>query len=142
MDDDIFDREWKRQLRLMRRFMKGMGSIINNKINVDYEEPLMDLIDKGDRYLIEMDLPGVDKKDIDISIVNNKLKVHAKRKNEKKEEKEGYIRSERIFSAYQRLITLPEDADENSIKARYEDGVLKIEINKKPGTPGKKVNIE
>lgn len=122
--------------------MKGMGSIINNKINVDYEEPLMDLIDKGDRYLIEMDLPGVDKKDIDISIVNNKLKVHAKRKNEKKEEKEGYIRSERIFSAYQRLITLPEDADENSIKARYEDGVLKIEINKKPGTPGKKVNIE
>ncbi|BFI73333.1 hypothetical protein YN1_3200 [Nanoarchaeota archaeon] len=139
---DLFEREWKRQMKLMKRLMKNAYKNLYKSIGFEYEEPLMDLIDQGDKYVIELDLPGVDKKDIDISVIDHSIKIVAKRKIENKEKGEGYIRAERIFSGYQRIINLPEDADVDSIKAKYENGVLRIEVNKKPGSQGKKVNIE
>ncbi|MGC9132857.1 MAG: Hsp20/alpha crystallin family protein [Nanopusillaceae archaeon] len=139
---DLFEREMRRQIRLMKRLMEGAYKNINEGFGFEYEEPLMDLIDEGDKYAIELDLPGVDKKDIDISVVDHSLKITAKRKVENKEKGEDYIRAERISSGYQRIISLPEDVDMDNIKAKYENGVLRIEIGKKPGSTGKKINIE
>ena len=139
---DLFEKEWRRQMKLIKKLMEGAYKNINEYTGFEYEEPLMDLIDEGDKYVIELDLPGVDKKDIDISVIDHSLRIIAKRKIESKEKAEGYIKAERIFSGYQRIITLPEDADTDNIKAKYENGVLRIEIGKKPGSQGKKVNIE
>jgi HSP20 family protein len=141
--DDIYKeirREFARQMKLWKKII----SRVNKKFGFDfeYEEPAVDLVDKGDKYLIEIDLPGVDKKDIDITLVDHHLKIVALRKIEKEERGENYIVSERAFSGYKRIIPLPEDADENSIKAKYENGVLRIEIRKKPGYEGKKINLE
>jgi HSP20 family protein len=139
---DLFEREMKRQIKLMKKLMEGAYRSINREFGFEYEEPLMDLIDEGDKYVIELDLPGVDKKDIDVSVIDHSLRIIAKRKFESKEKGEGYIRAERIFSGYQRIISLPEDADTENIKAKYENGVLRIEIKKRPGSSGKKINIE
>ncbi|MGB9674526.1 MAG: Hsp20/alpha crystallin family protein [Nanopusillaceae archaeon] len=144
--DDIMDyirKEWKRQMRLMRKLQSKINKLVNlGFIPFDYEEPLADIVDEGDKYVIELDLPGVDKKDINIIAKDRFLKVSAKRKLESKEKGENYIRMERLFTGYQRIFELPEDADVNNIKAKYENGVLRIEIKKKPGLEGKRIDVE
>jgi len=145
MDDfnDIYEeirREIARQMKLWRKFFSRARKRFG--LNFEYEVPAVDLVDKGDKYIVEIDLPGVDKKDINVTLVDHHLKIVASRKIEKEERDENYILSERAFSGYRRIITLPEDADENSIKAKYENGVLRIEIGKKPGYEGKKINLE
>jgi len=141
--NDIYDeirREFARQMRLWRKILNRARKGL--RFNFEYEVPAVDVVDEGDKYLVEIDLPGVDKKDINVTLVDHHLKIVASRKIEKEEKDENYIMSERVFSGYRRIIPLPEDADENSIKAKYENGVLRIEIGKKPGHEGKKINLE
>jgi len=141
--NDIYEeirREIARQMKLWRKFLSRARKRFG--LNFEYEVPAVDLVDKGDKYIVEIDLPGVDKKDINVTLVDHHLKIVASRKIEKEEKDENYILSERMFSGYKRIIPLPEDADENSIKAKYENGVLRIEIGKKPGYEGKKINLE
>jgi HSP20 family protein len=141
--NDIYEeirREFARQMKLWRKTLNRARKRLG--FNFEYEVPAADVVDKGDKYLVEIDLPGVDKNDINVTLVDHHLKIMASRKVEKEEKDENYILSERVFSGYKRIIPLPEDADENSIKAKYENGVLRIEIGKKPGYEGKKINLE
>jgi len=108
-----------------------------------YRTPLADIIDEGDKYIIEVELPGLRKEDIEIYTYNNILEIIAKRKVERKEEKEGVVRMERVYSGFRRAFTLPTDADIDKIKAKYENGLLIIEIPKSGEHPGrKKINVE
>lgn len=145
--DDIMEREIRRWLRLTRRLeerlRKRYGKFIEEfNIPLKYEVPLYDLVDEGDKYVLEVELPGVDRKDIDLYVKDNKLYISAKRKTQTSEKKEGVVRMERSYLGFRRVIELPEDADTDNIKAKYKDGILKVEIPKKPEKLGKKVNVE
>ena len=96
--------------------------------------------DKG--YYLEIDLPGVKKEDIDISVNDGILVISGERKLEKKEEKENYTRIESFFGRFERAFKLPVDADLDNIEAKYENGVLKIFIPKKQKESGKKIEIK
>ena len=96
--------------------------------------------DKG--YYLEIDLPGVKKENIDISVNDGILTISGERKLEKKEEKENYVRIESFFGRFERSFKLPADADLDNIEAKYEDGVLKIFIPKKQKPTGKKIEIK
>ncbi len=137
---DEFDRQFRKQLRLMKKLMKEMNRRFSDLEIV--EQPLMDIRDEGDKYVIEVDLPGVDKKDIELTVLDHTLKLRAKRKSEYKEKSENYVRVEKGFSVYERYIELPPDSDLNNIKAKYEDGVLRIEINKIKSEAGKRISVE
>ncbi len=90
-----------------------------------------DIKDRGDSYLLEADLPGFKKEDIKISIGENLLTVSACRKNEDRNEENGrFIRCERFSGCYTRQFELV-GIDKEKIGAKYEDGVLKIELGKK-----------
>ena len=93
-------------------------------------------------YYLEIDLPGVKKENIDISVNDGVLTVSGERKFEKKEEKENYTRIESFFGRFERSFKLPPDADLENIEAKYEDGVLKIFIPKKQKPEGKKIEIK
>ena len=93
-------------------------------------------------YYLEVDLPGVKKEDIDISVNDGILTISGERKFEKKEEKENYTRIESFFGRFERSFKLPPDADLDNIEAKYEDGVLKIFIPKKQKPEGKKIEIK
>ena len=93
-------------------------------------------------YYLEIDLPGVKKEDIDISVNDGVLVVSGERKLEKKEEKPNYTRIESFFGRFERAFKLPTDADLDNIEAKYEDGVLKIFIPKKQKPAGKKIEIK
>jgi len=70
------------------------------------------------------------------------LEISAKREEREEEQKEGYIRRERGFVSYSRRLVLPEDADQDSVDAKLEEGVLKVQIMKKAGEADKKKKVE
>jgi len=93
-------------------------------------------------YHLEIDLPGVKKENIEISVNDGILTISGERKLEKKEEKENYTRIESFFGRFERSFKLPADANLDNIEAKYEDGVLKIFIPKKQKPEGKKIEIK
>ena len=136
---DLLENQIRRSLEFARRMLDKYELPLEEM--EEYRIPLTDIIDEGDRYVIEVELPGMDKKDIQIFTRDHILEIVARRKFEKREEKEGYIRMERSYSGFRRAIELPLDADTEKIKAKYENGVLRIEIFKK-AEAGRRIEIE
>ncbi len=102
----------------------------------------IDLVENEKDYQIKADLPGINKKDVHISIDNNSLIIEAKREDKKEEKKGSFYRCERYSGNYKRSITLTEQCDANSIKAEFKDGVLIITIPKTEPEPAKKIEIK
>ncbi len=98
----------------------------------DLAEFKTDVTDEGDHYLLEADLPGFDKKDIHLDISGDTLTVHAERRSkvEEKDKKDKIIRMERSYGSYSRQFDVS-GIDTEKIKAKYENGVLKLTMPKK-----------
>lgn len=94
-----------------------------------------DIKDEGDRYTLEADLPGFDKKDIHLDINGDTLTVSAERhsEHEEKDKKGKYVRCERSYGSYSRSFDLS-GVKSDEITAKYEDGVLKLNMPKKENT--------
>ncbi len=103
-----------------------------------------DILDEGDHYLMQAELPGFNKDDIDIDINGECLTVRAKHeeKKDEKDKKNNFVRQERVFGAFARSFDIS-GIDAESISAKYENGVLELVLPKeKPkAANGKKVSI-
>ncbi len=88
-----------------------------------------DVIDKGDSYLLEAELPGFQKEDIKIDLDKDTLTITAAHNEEKREEKDNYVRQERRYNSYCRSFHIPGIKKEN-ISAEYNNGVLGITLPK------------
>ncbi len=103
-----------------------------NSTKVFSFSPNTDLKDKGDKYELKMDLPGMDNKSIKIDTKDNYLSVTAKNEENKEKKEDGkIIHQERHVGVVQRGMTLPKDADVKNYKSDYKNGVLTITIPKK-----------
>ncbi len=91
-----------------------------------------DVLDEGDHYALEADLPGFDKKDIKLELQGDNLVISAERhSNAEEKNKDGkVVRMERSYGSYQRSFNVSE-IDTNNIKAAYDNGVLKLNLPKK-----------
>jgi HSP20 family protein len=107
-----------------------------------WREPFADIFDRGDRFVITVELPGVRKEDIKLRVTEDTVYIEAQMKREKELEQEGAIRIERYYSGYRRVIRLPEEVVPEKAKARYNNGVLEIEIPKKKPTKPEKEGFE
>ncbi len=85
--------------------------------------------DKG--FDIELAAPGLAKKDFNISITNHVLTISSEKKEEQEEKNKDYTRKEFSYSSFSRSFALPENVSEDDVKAKYEDGVLKLNVVKK-----------
>lgn len=94
-------------------------------------------------YEILVDLPGVEEKDVDLTLHDNVLMVRGERNFERKEEGKTYFFSERSYGRFQRTFRLPGDVDEDKVHANFKDGVLTIKIAKKSASQpgGRKIEI-
>lgn len=102
----------------------------------------MDLLEKPDAFLVHVELPGVRKEDIQVHVENGMLSLMAERKEEKKEDKDRYHYSERRYGSIKRMVSLPEQADPDNVKAEFENGVLCLSFAKKPENASRKqINI-
>jgi HSP20 family protein len=84
---------------------------------------------EDDTLVVRAELPGIDPdKDVDISVVEGKLAIRAERKEESREERKGYYRSEFQYGSFVRTVPLPPGADESSVQASYTDGILEVRV--------------
>ncbi len=104
--------------------------------------PTVDIIEREDEYEIDLYLPAVNKEDVTIKVEGNVLTVRGERKFKHEEGKENYLVVESAYGEFERVFTLPENADAEKIKARYENGVLKLFIPKREEEKAKQITIE
>lgn len=104
--------------------------------------PSVDVIDRDSEILVKAELPGVDKKDLDISVTNNSVTIKGKTCHEEKEENDNYYRCEISRGSYMRNIMLPADVDENKSKASFKDGMLEITLPKMEKTKHHSIKVE
>jgi len=93
--------------------------------------PSVNIKETEKSYELEMAAPGYNKKDFNISIEGNMLTVSAERKQEQEKTEDHYTRREFGYESFSRSFNLPSNTSEDDINARYEDGILKLSINKK-----------
>jgi HSP20 family protein len=103
----------------------------------------VDVGEKGDAYVVQAEVPGVKKEDIQVTIEGNQVTISAEVKRET-EQKEGerVLRSERYYGAVYRSFVLPVELDEAASEAKYEGGVLELTLRKKPQIAGRKLTIQ
>lgn len=104
--------------------------------------PRVDIKEESDRFVIFADVPGVDPKDIEISMDKGILSIKGERINESKQENERYTRLERSRGLFYRRFALPDSANSDGIKATGRHGVLEIVIPKRPETTPRRIAIE
>lgn len=106
--------------------------------------PPVDVYEDEHNITMKIEVPGIDEKDINVSIENNTLTVRGQRKFEKDEKEENFQRVERMYGSFTRSFTLPNTVDTDQISAHYDKGLLKIRLAKRAEAKPKqiKVNVE
>src|SRR5438128_178730 len=106
--------------------------------------PPVDVYEDEHNITLKIEVPGIDEKDINVTIENNTLTVRGERRFEKDEKEENFHRVERMYGSFTRSFTLPNTVDPVQVSAHYEKGVLKIRLAKKAEAKPKliKVNTE
>lgn len=94
-----------------------------------------DVLDEGDHYIVNAEIPGVSKEDIKLNVSDNNVEISAQHKEEKEEKKKNYIRKERRAFSYHRSLPLPDKVDSSKAKAKLNNGILSVEIPKINPTP-------
>jgi len=105
------------------------------------EYPAMDVTREDDNFIVRLELPGIDPKDVDVTITGNLLTVKGDRKEEKKVDEEDCYLREITAGHFERSLTLPVDINADMIKATYTDGMLEIRLPAEKAVKGRKVEI-
>jgi HSP20 family protein len=105
-----------------------------------FRMPLVNINESEKEFVVTVELPGVQKKDLDVSIDGEQLVVTAER-SEKVESNEGLLRREIRSEKFRRSFTLGQTVDRDTIKAKLENGILKVTLPKKAESVGRKLDI-
>jgi HSP20 family protein len=137
------------------REMTNLQSTLNRILSQDYarrsEDDLMtsgtfippvDIYEDEHKFTLNVEVPGMEEKDIDIRLENNTLTVRGERTFHKEEKEENFHRIERRFGAFSRSFTLPNTVDSENVNANYVNGVLKIELVKKQEAKPKQIKVK
>lgn len=103
--------------------------------------PPVDIYEDDKKVVLKLEVPGIDEKDLDVRMENHTLTVKGERKFEKEEKEENFHRIERRYGSFFRAFTLPSTVDAEHIKADYHNGVLKVELTKKPEAQPKQIKV-
>ena len=125
-----------------------MNSLFGN-LNNEAEGPLttasfvpaVDVYEDEKKVVIKLEVPGIEEKDLDVSVENNTLTVKGERKFAAEEKEENFHRIERRYGSFYRAFTLPSTVDTETIDAKYDAGVLKLELKKKPEAQPKQIKV-
>jgi HSP20 family protein len=104
--------------------------------------PAVDLVEYPDHFRVECDLPGLDMKDIDLSIASGVLTIKGEKREEKVSDKAKVYRKETWEGSFQRTVSLPATVDADKVEATYRDGVLAIRLPKKEESKTRKIELK
>ena len=104
--------------------------------------PAVDIYETPDSIVLQAELPGLSKEDIDIQVRDNVLTLKGERRSEKEVKEGNYLRVERAYGGFQRAFTLPAAVQADKIRAVFKDGVLDVSIPKAEEAKPKQIKIE
>ncbi len=104
--------------------------------------PAVDVAETPEQVTVKAEMPGIDPKEIDISLVGDLLTVKGEKKSEREEKKENYQLVERSYGSFSRALRLPAAVDADKIEAKYDKGVLTITCPKKEPVKPKAITIK
>jgi HSP20 family protein len=131
-------------------FRNEFDRLFESFFNPSYEEetaltafsPAVDVIEHEKEYQIQVELPGMSKDEVKVSVKDNLLSISGEKKREHKVEGKNYQRTERVFGSFQRSFRLPDYAELEKIEAEFKDGVLNIVIPKKKESLAKQIEVK
>lgn len=133
---------WHRDIDdLFRRFFSGEREE-SDQLSVTGWMPAMEVFEREGQYVIRADVPGIDPKEVEVSVLDDALTIKGERKKSHEvKEKESYY-SETAYGRFERRLALPKGIDPEKITARFENGVLEVSVALPQMATGKKVPIE
>ncbi|MEM4182158.1 MAG: Hsp20/alpha crystallin family protein [Candidatus Pacearchaeota archaeon] len=139
MFEDVFDEIRRLQESLNRSFRNFWES---SKTDFSMRTPLSDIEETDKELIVKFEIPGVDKKDINLNVTEDRIEVKVERKQQAKEEKRGFYREERAYRGFYKAISLPCEVIPEKTKAKYKDGILEVVMQKTEQKKKNKIEIE
>ncbi len=102
----------------------------------------MDLYEEKDEIVAKVELPGMEKDDIEVNIIDHRLTVKGEKKKEKEIKEENYYRSERSYGSFIRALDLPKEVQAEKAQASFKDGVLEIRLPKTEEAKKKEIKVK
>ena len=121
---------------LFRDFSEGESSMTTASFT-----PAVDIYEDDKKVVLKLEVPGIEEKDLDVSVENHTLTVKGERKFEKEEKQENFHRVERRYGSFYRAFNLPNTVDAENVQASYTAGVLKLELVKKPESQPRQIKV-
>lgn len=122
----------------------GFNRTLGQRVSDGMLRPTLDLGATDQTYTISVEVPGVDEKDVKVEIVNDTLTIRGEKKQESEEKDKNYYRIERSYGSFQRVLSLPEDANQDGIAATFKNGILTVTMPRKaaPQAHVKQIEIQ
>jgi len=115
-----------------RQFGMPQWPSLGGELASGFVRPSIDIKENENNYTLEIEIPGVNKDDVNVEVENDALIVRGEKRHEKDDSKDNYHVVERQYGSFQRVLDLPADADREDIKASFNDGVLRVTIGRQP----------
>jgi HSP20 family protein len=103
--------------------------------------PAVDMFEKDDKFVIKAELPGLDKKDVNVDLQNGVLTLKGERKHESEVKEENFYRREMSYGKFMRSFRLPADVDADKIRAEFQNGLLTVEVPKPEEHKPKQIKV-
>jgi len=137
-------RDFERMRKEMDRFWDSFLEGTMRRRGEDGTEwfPSLDVSETKNELVVKAEIPGMDSKDIDISLSDGMLTIRGEKKQEKEEKEENYHFIERSYGTFSRSVSLPRDLKHDKISASYKDGVLRVVLPKSEEAKKKEIKIK
>jgi HSP20 family protein len=104
--------------------------------------PAIDMVDRKDEIVLRADLPGLEEKEIEVTVQDGSVTIRGERKEETEEKKEDYCYSERRYGLFSRTLPLPAGVEADKVKATFKKGVLEVHLPKAKEMKGKRIEVK
>jgi HSP20 family protein len=136
---------WGDQLPDIRLFDDRFDRIIERAFGRDRQAPwmpAMDVYETDEKVVVTVELPGIEAEDVEVSVEDSTLTVSGTREFSSEVTEESYHRIERRYGSFSRAVSLPPQVDTGKVEARFQDGVLTVEVPKVEKAKPKKIQIK
>ncbi len=127
--------------RMFDSFFRG-GTLDDGSLGTSAWTPAVDVEERDDEYQVKVELPGVSKDDVKITVQDNILTIHGEKKREKETKGSNYHRVERSYGSFQRSFTLPTSVRHDKVEASYKEGILTIALPKAEEAKPKQIEVK
>lgn len=127
--------------RIFDQFFRGDRSIDDSFLGRDWT-PAVDVVENPDAYVLNAELPGLNKDEVKITLENNILSIRGEKKNEMEKKEGNYHRVERSYGLFERSFTIPGSIKSNDIDAQFKDGVLTLTLPKAEESKPKLIDVK